>query len=79
MHNRISLGEVLISMVDLGVTKLKEFKDNSAWTLLSRVELTEMVSVYSAVMSDTKMMISAGDFIKYSDGFAEVRNFRPFA
>lgn len=63
-----------MSLLDHGDVKLKEIEDNPNLTFLcSDVELSECVSVYAGIMSDTMMLVNAGDFIKYSDGLTEVR------
>ncbi len=73
-HKKKVLGEVSISLLDHGDVKLKEIKDNTALTFLcSDVELTKCVSVHTGIMSDTMMLINAGDFVQYSDGLTEVK------
>lgn len=61
------LGELKVSLGDLGDLTLEDVRNHPSLTLLcSEVGLSVTVTVYGGMMGESSL-IHCGDFIKYSD------------
>lgn len=68
MMRKQILGDLSITLGDLGGLTLKQVQQNQHLTLLcSDIPLTAKVDVYGGVMSRNCSLISIGDFVKFSD------------